>query len=326
MTGRANTPLPVRPPDAGERPKTPRRSLRRAVPWVLLAACVLAVVSIVGFSVLFPYSTVARPVTGALHGVAPESFLGTGPQRVLLLGVDARGEERSRSDTIVLAKVSDRGFGLLSIPRDTRTEVPGHGQDKINHAFAYGGPELARQSVENLTGVDTPHHVVVKMEGVKEIVDALGGVRVDVPRPMTGKVPGEEREISLQPGPQTLNGDEALMYVRWRWDGSGDIGRVARQQDFLVGVVGQALAPSRLAELPALRRVVLENVETNMSLPELLQFAGRVRALEDAGAPQTVATVPGEAAMLHSPQAGADLSFWVPDPQGLREAVGETIR
>lgn len=303
-----------------------RRRLRRVVPWVLLAACVSAVAVIVGTAFLSPYGVISRPVTGLLHEVAPGSVMDAGTQHVLLLGIDARDNEPARADTIVLTRISSEGLGMLSIPRDTRTEVPGHGQDKINHSFAYGGPEMTRQAVAGLTGVDAPNYLVLRMEGVKEIVDAMGGVRVDVPQEMTGKVLGEEREITLRPGPQLLNGDEALVYVRWRWDESGDIGRVKRQQDLLTEILGQALSPSRLANLPELRSAVLENVETNMSKTELLQLAGRVRVLKDSETPMLVGTVPGRAEMMYSPQMDAELSYWVPDRLGLQEVVEDTVR
>lgn len=292
----------------------------------MLAACVSAVAAIVASAFLSPYGIISRPVTALLHEVASDSVMNAGPQNVLLLGIDAREDEPARADTIVLTRVSSDGIGMLSIPRDTRTEVPGYGQDKINHSFAYGGPGMTRQAVANLTGVDASNYLVFRMDGVKEIVDAMGGVRIDVPQEMTGKVLGEEREITLRPGPQLLDGEEALVYVRWRWDGSGDIGRVARQQDFVMQVVGQALTPSRLANLPELRNAVLDNVETNMSRTELLQLAGRVRVLNDSEKPVVIETVPGRAEMMYSPQMGMELSYWVPDERGLRDAVGKTVR
>lgn len=314
----------------GAPPRRPARRARRLIPWLLLSAVVCAVVAIVGASLAFPQQRIAEPitesVTGMLHRLAPETVMDAGPQHVLLLGVDARGDEPSRADTIVLTRISKSGFGLLSIPRDTRTVVPGYGADKVNHAYAYGGPELTRRSVTNLTGVNAPHHLVVRMEGVEEIVDAMGGVRVRVPQQMTRKVLGENREVTLRPGFQTLDGDEALAYVRWRGDERGDIGRVERQQDFLYQVVTQAIEPSNLTRLPKVRSAVLENVDTNMSTVELLQLGARARALKEAGAGEKWGLVPGREATLYSPQMGMDLSFWVPDEEKLRDTVKATVR
>ena len=104
-------------------------------------------------------------------------FLPFGAQRVVLLGSDARAGEVSRSDTIVVAKA---GEGMLAVPRDTLVEIPGVGEDKINAAFAVGGPELTVETLENLTGLPINNYVVVHFDGVEDIVNALGGITLDI--------------------------------------------------------------------------------------------------------------------------------------------------
>src|SRR5215204_4103380 len=110
-----------------------------------------------------------------------------GGQRVVLLGSDARAAEASRSDTIVITKA---GGGMLAVPRDTLVDIPGVGEDKINAAFASGGPELTVETLENLTGVRMNDYVIVHFGGVEEIVDALGGITLEVDKPIRVGIDG----------------------------------------------------------------------------------------------------------------------------------------
>ena len=298
----------------------------RAEKMLLIAGVglVLAVGAVAGLAAFILFNPFG-PITGI---VLPDREPGAqeGVQRILILGSDARAEEASRSDTIVVTKVDEEGLGMLSVPRDTRTGIPGVGDDKVNHAFAYGGPELAAETVSGLTGTEIEDYVVVSMEGVPEIVDAMGGVEVEVPASIRSEGTVSGRTIALEPGRRTLDGEEALAYLRWRGNDRGDIGRVARQQDFLQQMFHQALRPANLTRLPELRRAMLENVQTNLSNSELFRLASRVRSLQAEGVEQRTATIPGEEATLYSEPAGQDLSFWLPDEPGLREAVERTIR
>src|SRR5215211_7403364 len=119
---------------------------------------------------------------------APYLLLPFGSQRAVLLGSDARAGEGSRSDTIMVAKA---GGGLLAVPRDTLVQIPGIGEDKINAAFANGGPPLAVETLENFTGLPIGNYVVLDFGGTKEIVDALGGIMVNVEEPVETEQDGE---------------------------------------------------------------------------------------------------------------------------------------
>ena len=128
---------------------------------------------------------------------------------------------------------------ILSLPRDLRVEIKGR-MDKLNHAHSYEGPELTVETVRNFLNIDLEHYVRIDYRAVKEIVDAIDGVEIDVPRRMYYSRPNQDPPlyIDLQPGLQTLNGEESLQFLRWRQnqDGSGyaegDIGRVQAQQRF----------------------------------------------------------------------------------------------
>ena len=233
-----------------------------------------------------------------------------GSQRAVLLGSDARGGEASRSDTIVLAKA---GGGLLAVPRDTLVEIPGVGKDKINAAFAYGGPELTVETLENLTGLSIDNYVVVYFDGVEEIVNALDGITLEVQEPIAYTLEG--RYVEIPAGTRELDGFEALAYVRYRGDPTADIGRIGRQQGFILAVAREATSPAKLPRLPATARAVWNNIDTNMNPVEAALFAARMRFSPGAEAE----IYPG------SPEYIDGISYWVPYREPGAEVVARTI-
>ena len=237
-------------------------------------------------------------------------FLPFGAQRVVLLGSDARAGEASRSDTIVVAKA---GEGMLAVPRDTLVEIPGLGEDKINAAFATGGPELTVKTLENLTGLSINNYVVVHFDGVEDIVNALGGVTLEVEQPI--KVGIEGRRVFIPAGTQTLNGIEALAYVRFRDTPTADIGRIGRQQGFLQELAKEATSPAKLPRLPATVRAVWRNIDTNMNPLEAARFA--IRMWLTGGTEAEI--YPG------TPQYIGGISYWVPDLKAGEQVIEETI-
>jgi LCP family protein required for cell wall assembly len=129
---------------------------------------------------------------------------------------------------------------MLSLPRDLRVDVPGHGLNKLNFAFHVGGPALTIRTVEQLTGVDINHYVEVSFDAFSDITDSLGGVYVDVDQRYYNDNPTYEL-IKLSPGYQLLNGVDALDFVRYRHDLNMDFGRMERQQAFLSAMREQAM-------------------------------------------------------------------------------------
>jgi LCP family protein required for cell wall assembly len=238
-------------------------------------------------------------------------FLPFGTGRVVLLGSDARADEVSRSDTIMIGSV---GGGLLAVPRDTLVEIPGVGQDKVNAAFANGGPELTVKTLENLTDLPIENYVVLNFGGVEEIVNALGGITVNVEEPIETEQDGEF--FSIPAGMQELTGDEALAYVRYRGGPTADIGRIGRQQRFLSALTKEVASPWKLPRLPATARAIWRNVDTNMSPFEAAQFAIRL-ALSGAS---NAEIYPG------TPQYIDGISYWVPDTLTGQRMVSNTIK
>jgi LCP family protein required for cell wall assembly len=145
-------------------------------------------------------------------------------------------------------------MSLLSIPRDTRVNIPKYGWDKINAADALGGPELSMKVVSNLLDIPEKYYVQANFNGFKDIVDALGGVTLDVEQNMyhEDETDGGAYEINLKKGVQRLDGDKALQYVRYRDYAMGDIDRTKYQQKFLVALAKEMLQPSTILKLPAL--------------------------------------------------------------------------
>jgi len=196
---------------------------------------------------------------------------------LLVLGSDRRegeDDEPSRSDTIILVHVDpDQDYlSLLSLPRDLRVNVPGHGFNKINYAFAVGGAALTIKTVEEVTGVDIDHYVEVDFNAFRDITDALGGVYVDVDRRYYNDDPAYEL-IKLAPGYQLLDGDDALDYVRFRRDLNLDFGRMERQQTFLSAMKEQAMGWDLPFKLPRLVSSLFSNVTTDLGANDILKLA-----------------------------------------------------
>jgi LCP family protein required for cell wall assembly len=233
-----------------------------------------------------------------------------GGQRAVLLGSDASAGGASRADTIVVTKA---GGGMLAVPRDTLVDIPGVGEDKINTAFAAGGPDLTVETVENLTGVPVGNYVVVNFGGVKDIVDALGGITIEVEEPIEVGIEGHL--VSIPAGTRELDGLEALAYVRYRGGPTADIGRIGRQQKFLRELVQESTSTSNLTSLPATVRATWRNIDTNMNPLEAARFGLRTRlsGIEEAE------LYPG------APQYIEGISYWVPDKEAGDEVVARTV-
>ena len=246
----------------------------------------------------------------SLVAVLAYLLLPFGGQRVALLGSDASADGVSRSDTIVVAKA---GGGMVAVPRDTLVEIPGIGEDKINVAFA-AGPELTVETLENLTELPIDNYVVVHFDGVEDIVNAMGGITLEVEEPIEVGIGG--RPVSIPAGTQTLDGFEALAYVRYRGTPTADIGRIGRQQRFLQELAREATSPAKLPRLPATTLAVWRNIETNMNPLQATRFAIQMRL---AGSVEAE-VYPG------TPQYIRGISYWVPDRQAGAQVVEQTIR
>lgn len=198
------------------------------------------------------------------------------PLHILVLGVDEIEDEVNRSDTMMLVRVADDQVRVLSLPRDTLVQIDGYGEGKLNSAYTYGGPELAKRTVSELLAIPVDYHVTVDLSGFRHLVDLMGGVEYDVPKPMYYHDPVSGLTIDLKPGRQRLDGQAAEQFVRFRSDEIGDdVGRIQRQQSFLKAAAAQALTPGNLTRLPGLVMTGARYVKTDLPLTEQIRLAQR---------------------------------------------------
>ncbi len=218
-----------------------------------------------------------------------------------------------RSDTILVARLDPirNTIAVLSIPRDTPVQVPGHGTQKVNSANAIGGPLFARDVVSGFLGIPIDHYVVLNVHGLVELVDKLGGITVEIPKRMRYMDWTAKLKIDLQPGVHTLTGNQSMGFVRFRHDELGDIGRVQRQEIFLRAVLDKALKPESWQHIPELLAIGRKYVATDLSDPEILSMTTFVRAVPKAN--QQLVMLPGRF---------SNSGDWAVDQQDVQLIVG----
>lgn len=246
---------------------------------------------------------------------------------LLLMGVDATGGKgrdglQANSDTILLLRLapSEGKIWALSLPRDTRVRIPGHGTFKINAAEAWGGPELAATTISNFLDVPIHKYLVISLEGVIKAVDAIGGVDVTIPKAMDYDDWAGNLHIHLKPGLQRLSGRQVEAYLRFRKDDIGsDVARVQRQQGFLMEAGKQFLQPGVILRLPELWGIIQEHAQTNLSPQEMLQVARWARHL-DVKRDMTMTVLPGDYSMIKG------VSYWTPNVEAVEPFLSAHFR
>jgi LCP family protein required for cell wall assembly len=207
------------------------------------------------------------------------SFKEKDPFSVLMLGVDEREGDSGRSDTMIVLTVNPNNdtVKMLSIPRDTRTEIIGKGtQDKINHAYAFGGIPMSIDTVENFLDIPIDYYIEVNMKGFTDMVDAVGGVKVKNDLDFT------QDGYHFAKGELTLNGKKALSYTRMRkQDPRGDFGRQTRQRQIIEGVVKEGASLSSLTKFSDIFTVLGKNVKTNLTFDQMVAIQ---KGYKDVGA------------------------------------------
>ena len=226
---------------------------------------------------------------------------------ILVMGEDdVEGSRRSDTILFVTIDIDDKNMRVISLPRDTRVQIPHHGTQKLNHAFAYGGPDLLKATVEKYLGLPILYYVVIDYDSFPEFVDMVGGVEVDVQKRMRYVDRAGGLDINIQPGRQLLDGKTALKYVRFRKDALGDIGRIQRQQQFIKARVKKAYDPRVLIKFPELAAQAMKIFKTDMSPTLAVQLAGFVQ--NELGRDRMFfSMLPGEPVMIDR------LSYWMGD-------------
>lgn len=237
---------------------------------------------------------------------------------ILVVGTDSV-ESKGRADTILVLSLSPRTKDtiLFSIPRDMRVLIPDKGMDKINHAFAYGGINLLKMTVENFMGLSIHHFGVVDFEGFQDIINALGGVSIHVEKDMYYVDQAGSLKINLKSGPQVLDGQKALEYVRFRFDHMGDLGRIQRQQKLIHAVLDKLMNFDSMIKIPSIVSNLTEYIHTDMNANEILSLA---RLMKDIDRDKIwVETIQGE------PQYISGISYLVVDSLEVRSRVQHLI-
>lgn len=205
----------------------------------------------------------------------PAGDITSTPVNILFLGSDKRPGENSRADTILLMRVNGQSktISQLSIPRDTLVDIPGYGEDKINSAYAWGGPALTIETVEGLTGIPIHHYVELDFSGFPSIVDSLGGVDINVPTEIDSQYPLglEWTQVHFDAGPQHMTGEEALVYVRVRYS-DDDFQRMGRQQQFMEALQKKVNSPFNLTKMPLVAPDIVANMTTDISTNDLIKL------------------------------------------------------
>ncbi len=255
----------------------------------------------------------------------------------LLVGTDSRSDAPTtgtdaepgtdpgsqRSDVLMLARInpSRTGASIVSIPRDSWVDIPGHGKNKINAAYAFGGPKLLVQTVEQATGLRIDSYVETGLGGYAQLVDAVGGIDVCVKRALKDA----KAHINVKAGCQTFDGATALGYARARYaDPRGDLGRVERQRQVLAAIAGKTLSPSVLAlpwrSFPAASAGAgALTVDEDMSPTGLLAFVQAMRSV--AGGGGLSLTVPVANAALQTSNAGEAVQWNTTQAAALFDAL-----
>ncbi|MGM9929650.1 MAG: LytR family transcriptional regulator [Bacillus sp. (in: firmicutes)] len=257
--------------------RTEKNKKKRTWLRVLGIVCLLLFVAIGGFA-YYVWHTLSQSLDSMHDPLDRESDLreeslsltSAEPFSVLLLGVDEREGDSGRSDSMIVLTVNPETnkIDMMSIPRDTRTEIVGHDTvDKINHAYAFGGIEMSMDTVENLLEIPIDYYIEVNMDSFKDIVDIVGGVTVENDLDFTYE--GTHFPI----GTLTLSGEDALKYSRMRYeDPNGDFGRQKRQRQVIESVIQQGATLSTLTKFDEIFETLGDNIKTNLTFKEMLSI------------------------------------------------------
>lgn len=277
-----------------EKPKV-KKPKRKILRWVL----VIIIGAAIGIFGAQTYKFLRITHTSPFAFLKPP-FEGRKFIRVMVLGEDNTHKSsktgRGLSDTIMVAVIDmeTKTVRGISIPRDTRINIEDHGDQKINAAYAIGGDKLAIQAAQAVLGVSVDYYIKTDISGLKEIVDLVGGVGIEVEKDMHYTDRRGGLYINLKKGYRHLDGNKALQYVRFRHDALGDITRIQRQQKFLRALVRQMLSAKNILKLrPTVERIYEKGyVQTDMQVTDLLALAKLARDIPpDTMEMETVPTV-----------------------------------
>jgi len=218
-----------------------------------------------------------------MRGALPLPHPVTERPNILIMGLDRTVSDKnpnivypeSRTDTLIAASFDPktRHLYLLSIPRDTRVAIPGHGTTKINAAHAWGNAPLSIRTTENFLGVRFPYYIEIKERGFVHLIDAVGGVNIAIDKDLNYDDNWDGLHIHLKKGYRRLGGKAAMEFARFRHDPLGDIGRIKRQQEVMSALLDELRRPRIVLRVNRILTVFQEDIQTNLSQQQLITLA-----------------------------------------------------
>src|SRR5699024_3560695 len=255
--------------------KKPRRL------WLKIPLIIILLLGIgIGGYAFSVYNNAKKTINDKMHDpvetidtdLTKKKLQATEPLNVLLLGIDAEGSQAGRSDAIMVMQldpVTD-AITIVSIPRDTRTEIVGKGiQDKINHAHAFGGTEMAVATVESFLDIEIDYYVSINMEGLVELVDELGTITV------SNDVAWSDKKYEFPEGVIEMDGDKTMAFVRMRKkDPMGDFGRTERQRKVIEGIINEGANVGSIPKFSGMIDILGTSMATNMDFDDMKKVLG----------------------------------------------------
>ena len=245
-------------------------------------------------------------------------------ENILILGVDSNGDDtdpfdNTRTDTIMIVSLdkASKSANIVSIPRDSKVYVDGHGIDKINSAHALGGIDLTLKTVQNMFGVKIDHYVLINYDGLKEIVKVLGTIPVTVDKKMRYTDRAGHLFVNLEPGKQELDAEQVEQFARFRHDAVGDIGRMERQRMLVHGILTKLKEPESVSKLPEVISVASKYVKTDMNIFDLTRYAGVAKNINTDDL--VMATLPGH------PSQNSYISYWILEPDKVQSIIDRLV-
>lgn len=288
-------PRPVPSPVPTPTRRGSRRQPRSQRPSLLLPLLGTMVVGVLfGAFLLDP---LLRSLAGLLPGGAAALVLPTAlPQEVLVLGTDASGQ---LTDVMAILHLEGNRVRLVQIPRDTYIDSPTYGVTKANGLLALGGPHAVEEEISRLVGRPVRHHLLINLATLRQLGDAVGGLDINVPKPLYYNDNSQGLHIDLPAGPQRLSGEQLEGFLRFRHDEDGDLGRMDRQRLAVAALMRRLGQPDLLPRLPALLAATGGKLATDLNPVQLAALASAV-----AGRELVPSRIPGHAGYLDG------ISYW----------------
>lgn len=261
----------------GDYEMTNRKSMKKQTKnWVKITLVIVLLVALGTLSYSFLiYNNAKKTVNEKMHEpiesiniqVGKKKVKATKPLNILLLGIDARKNERGRSDALMVLTLDPKNdaMQLVSIPRDTRTTIIGRGnEDKINHAYAFGGTDMAVATVENFLDIDLDYYVSMNMKGLEELVNELGTITVD------NDTAWDDGTYQFTKGLVEMDGDKTMHFVRMRkQDPSGDFGRTKRQRKVIQAIIERGASVGSVTKINNMIQILGNNMATNLDFDDM---------------------------------------------------------